>query len=262
MHGLLDSDLDHGDDGRNGNGDREISLGTATVLGIFFLIALVCAGFFGFGYTLGRRSNQADAPPAAAVSNSGSHPSKPSAGGPPSRSAATPSAEVAETPPAETAAPAKATAPPAPDTTKVEAAATQPQVPKKGTASVADFLAEAQPAPSKAAKPAASIAAKPAADTSAKTAKSAPKPATQASAPVNAGGASGNFMVQIAAVSTQEIADIELEALKKKGYNVVARRVPQDNFLHIQIGPFASRKEAEQMRDRVSADGFNAIIKP
>jgi DedD protein len=68
-------------------------------------------------------------------------------------------------------------------------------------------------------------------------------------------------MVQIAAVSTQEIADIELEALKKKGYNVVARRVPQDNFLHIQIGPFANRKEAEAMRDRVSADGFNAIIK-
>ncbi len=68
-------------------------------------------------------------------------------------------------------------------------------------------------------------------------------------------------MVQIAAVSTQEIADIELEALKKKGYNVVARRVPQDNFIHIQIGPFANRKEAEAMRDRVSADGFNAIIK-
>ena len=37
-------------------GDHEISLGTPTILGIFFALALVCAAFFGFGYTLGRRS--------------------------------------------------------------------------------------------------------------------------------------------------------------------------------------------------------------
>ena len=29
--------------------DREISLGTPTILGIFFVLALVCALFFGFG---------------------------------------------------------------------------------------------------------------------------------------------------------------------------------------------------------------------
>ncbi len=36
--------------------DREISLGTTTILGIFFALALICAVFFGFGYSMGRRS--------------------------------------------------------------------------------------------------------------------------------------------------------------------------------------------------------------
>jgi DedD protein len=43
--------------------EREISLGTATILGIFFALALICAAFFGFGYSLGRHA----APPAAPV---------------------------------------------------------------------------------------------------------------------------------------------------------------------------------------------------
>ncbi len=33
--------------------DREISLGTTTILGIFFALALLCAVFFGFGYSHG-----------------------------------------------------------------------------------------------------------------------------------------------------------------------------------------------------------------
>ena len=36
--------------------DREISLGTSTILGIFFGLALVCALFFALGYSMGRRS--------------------------------------------------------------------------------------------------------------------------------------------------------------------------------------------------------------
>ena len=38
--------------------EREISLGTTTILGIFFALALICAVFFGFGYSMGRRSAQ------------------------------------------------------------------------------------------------------------------------------------------------------------------------------------------------------------
>ena len=39
--------------------EREISLGLPAILGIFFALALVCACFFGFGYTMGRKLAQA-----------------------------------------------------------------------------------------------------------------------------------------------------------------------------------------------------------
>lgn len=42
----------------NSEGDHEISLGTSTILGIFFTLALICAVFFGFGYSMGKRSAQ------------------------------------------------------------------------------------------------------------------------------------------------------------------------------------------------------------
>jgi cell division septation protein DedD len=68
-------------------------------------------------------------------------------------------------------------------------------------------------------------------------------------------------MVQIAAVSSQDVADILLTSLRKKGYSVSVRHEPQDKLLHIQIGPFANRKDAEAMQQRVLSDGFNAIVK-
>jgi cell division septation protein DedD len=71
----------------------------------------------------------------------------------------------------------------------------------------------------------------------------------------------GAYMVQIAAVSSQEIADIELAALKKYGFDVVVRHEPQDQLLHIQVGPYATRKDAQAMQAIVLAHGFNAIVK-
>ena len=47
--------------------EREISLGASTLLGVFLLLALVCAVFFGFGYSMGRRSSVAAIPSADAV---------------------------------------------------------------------------------------------------------------------------------------------------------------------------------------------------
>jgi cell division septation protein DedD len=68
-------------------------------------------------------------------------------------------------------------------------------------------------------------------------------------------------MVQVAAVSSQDVADILISSLTKKGYNVAVHHEPQDKLLHVQIGPFADRKDADAMRQRVLADGFNAIVK-
>ena len=69
------------------------------------------------------------------------------------------------------------------------------------------------------------------------------------------------MVVQVAAVSHQEDANMLLAALKKKGYSVSIRQEPQDKLLHLQLGPFASKKEADAMRQRLLADGYNAIVK-
>jgi cell division septation protein DedD len=68
-------------------------------------------------------------------------------------------------------------------------------------------------------------------------------------------------MVQIAAVSRQEDADVLVAALKKRGYNVIVRNESRDSLLHVQIGPFATRDEAKAMRSKLLADGYNAILK-
>ena len=55
--GNRDHDLDdYTYDQHDQNQDREISLGTGTILGIFLALAVVCALFFGFGYAMGRKS--------------------------------------------------------------------------------------------------------------------------------------------------------------------------------------------------------------
>jgi cell division septation protein DedD len=52
-----------------------------------------------------------------------------------------------------------------------------------------------------------------------------------------------------------------MSALKGRGYSVSARTESQDKLIHIQIGPFTNRKDAEAMRQRLQGDGYNAIIK-
>jgi cell division septation protein DedD len=69
------------------------------------------------------------------------------------------------------------------------------------------------------------------------------------------------FTVQVAAVSHQEDADLLVAALKRKGYAVVSRTEPQDKLFHIQVGPFASKKDADAMRQHLAGDGYNAIVK-
>jgi DedD protein len=195
---------DEREDGRNSAPDREISLGIPTILGIFFALALVCAGFFGFGYSLGRKSGQNAAAAAGAAPTSPSLGVKPAAG--------------------------SVAGPPSP----FRAASAQPSA------------AVQMPAP---------VGVAPAGD------KTQPGIQPSATGTQPAISPTGTFMVQIAAVSSQDIADIETAALKKYGYDVVVRHEPQDQLLHVQIGPFATRKDAEAMRQNVLAHGFNAIVK-
>jgi cell division septation protein DedD len=68
-------------------------------------------------------------------------------------------------------------------------------------------------------------------------------------------------VVQVAAVSHKEDADMLAAALKRRGYSVSVRQMPQDKLLHVQVGPFATKKDADAMRQRLQADGYNAIVK-
>jgi len=73
---------------------------------------------------------------------------------------------------------------------------------------------------------------------------------------------SGGYVVQVAAVSKQQDADVLVNALRKKQYPVfVVNNQAGSKLFHVQVGPFAQLKDAEEMRSRLSADGYNAILK-
>ena len=74
-------------------------------------------------------------------------------------------------------------------------------------------------------------------------------------------GTASSFMVQVAAVSKQEDAEILVTALRKKQYPVFIANAAGDPLFHVQVGPFSDRKDAEAMRTRLSSDGYNAIVK-
>jgi DedD protein len=74
-------------------------------------------------------------------------------------------------------------------------------------------------------------------------------------------GAGGSFMVQVAAVSKQEDAEILVTALRKKQYPVFIANSAGDPLFHVQVGPFSEKKDAEAMRTRLAGDGYNAIVK-
>ena len=73
---------------------------------------------------------------------------------------------------------------------------------------------------------------------------------------------SPQWMVQIAAVAHREDAQVLAGALRRRGYAVTFRPDPADGLIHVRIGPFSSRREANLMRQRLLNDGYNAIMQP
>ena len=233
MNTLLNDERDHytddRDDDRAPARDREITLGTMTILGIFFALAVLCAAFFGFGYSTGRRQPTTVATtPNTALSGNYSGPAlKPSAGNTTDTTivSAKPSPEPV-TPDAIPAAPPK----PIPVTRNT------PEIdPADGAIVGVPMSGNLSPKPAAATPPAIATTPSPAAN--------------------------GTFMVQVAAVSHQEDADLLVTTLKRVHYNVAVHNEPQDKLLHVQIGPFTSRADAQAMRQRLLGDGFNAIVK-
>jgi cell division septation protein DedD len=200
----------------------EITLSTASLLGIFFGLVLICGVFFGFGYSMGRGTGQGAQ--AHAVENI---PASNPGDGDESASATQPPAAAPE----ETPANAKAASAPVVKPVVKEDAASEDDTPAK-------------PVPPANSKPTAL--------------KSVPAYVPPADAPASA---SGRPMVQIAAVARPEDAYVLVNALRQRGYSVVVHNEPQDKLLHVQVGPFADLTQANAMKQKLLADGYNAIIK-
>jgi cell division protein FtsN len=99
-------------------------------------------------------------------------------------------------------------------------------------------------------------AAEPKAANKATSAAPDPKPTAPA-------GASGAFVVQIAAVTREEDAAALAGALRKKSYSVFVVNNPavHDKFYHVQVGPFSTLQDAETMKTKLTGEGYNPIVK-
>jgi len=71
----------------------------------------------------------------------------------------------------------------------------------------------------------------------------------------------GTFVVQVAAVSHEEDAQLLVSALRAKGYPVNAHADSGDKFFHIQVGPYTNMKDAATAKQKLIADGYQPIIK-
>ena len=213
--------------------DTEITLGTGKLLGMFFALAVICALFFGLGFNLGRSSSPQPDPNVAAAAPTS--PTKGGEGKPPAARALgsipCPAGQIcSDSAATETTTPS--TVPPE----GVEAPATTASTAAGATSTTPATQANSDTAPTT-------------------TGTTTPPNANPATVP------STSFVVQVAAVSRREDADALTIALRKKNYPAFVVSDLPDKLYHIQVGPFDDRKAAMDARDKLSADGYNPIIK-
>jgi len=97
-----------------------------------------------------------------------------------------------------------------------------------------------------------------------KTPTSGPANASVQPASTNAATTSNgatSMVVEIMALSHESDADATLSALRRRGYNPAIKRGTEDSLLHLDLGPFPSRSDAEAVRQRLLQDGYDATIK-
>lgn len=204
--------------------DTEITLGTGKLLGIFFGLVVICAVFFTMGFLLGRGSTSTSASTTivSAVPTGGNPANKPSANN-------------SKTPEAQNCS----------DAANCPQAANGPDSSFYSSVTGKDASAGQQPVTLIVPK----------------TTNSSPEATNPSPDAETKTAANGSLMVQVAAVSKQEDADILVNALRKKEYPVFVANAPGDSLFHVQVGPFSDIKDAEAMRSRLAGDGYNAIVK-
>lgn len=193
--------------------EREITLSTGKLLGIFFALAIVCGVFFTMGYLLGKSTAAG-----GHTEITGAVPTGGSSAGKPSAANKTPETITQTCPPGSSDCAASST--------------------DSGSSSKTPDQSSKQPTQN----------------------SNAADPSGQAGTEVKT-GAGGSYMVQVAAVSKQEDADILRTALQKKQYPAFISSNAGDPLFHVQVGPFTDKKDADAMRTRLAGDGYNAIVK-
>lgn len=211
---------------------KELTFSNGAIFAMFFGLVLSWGLFFGLGFNLGSHKSSSSDKADASDSTSG------------------PTANFSNFKPAA-GSPAGGSSSPQPAPANTESL-TAPVVPPAHGASSSE--PEGQP-------PAPIVHAQETSNPAHETPAAAPAPPTSSSGTASGSTATGSFVVQVAAVSHQEDADLLMSALKGKGYAVIAHSEPQDKLVHIQVGPFSTKVAAEAMRQRLLGDGYNAFIK-
>jgi DedD protein len=235
--------------------DTEITLGVGRLLGLFFLLVAICGVFFSIGYSLGKSNAREQA-------LNDESPSQVLAAGPPAAGSAEPGAAK---PSAAVDSKSDATQPGQErgSATSARNSLTFYKAVQQGDGSTPAAAKESAPA----AVPAAPAATESPVVTVAQNAAPAKEAGGQAgvqpvshTAPVTG---AGTIVVQIAAVTREDDAVALAGALRKKDYNVFVVRNPavNDQFYHVQVGPFTTMKEAEAMKAKLVAEGYNPIVK-
>ena len=216
--------------------DAEVTLSWTALAGLGLGLFAICALCFGFGYMVGHRG-PAPAETAASTTPQGAPDQDPLQG---SGSVPKPSAT------AQAAVPPPVTV----NNSVAAAAGASPQTTAPGYGSNAQTGAAPSASSSPQVQPALGSNASNAAQTG-----SGPmvRPALPSSA---------TLMVQVAAVRNLEDASVLTTALRKRGYPVSEQREPGDGLIHVRVGPFTSQAEANQWRDKLLGDGYNAVVQP
>ena len=231
---IRDFSKDESEHLESGN-DTELILGGGTLLVLGGGLLLLCTVCFGLGYLVGHRSPSESA--IAVAPSSGSKAlaapirsgSKPGAGG-----------QAEAQPQTHTSADVSANA---------SADSTPPSQSVSTVETGSQGFSQAQ--------------VKPALDARARPALGGDSNASQSSSTMQVQPAMTQvqgWMVQIAAISHTEDAEVLVDALRKRGYKVTARRDVGDSLIHVQTGPFATRNDANAMRQKLLNDGYNAIV--
>jgi len=241
MRGYFDEDEPEPEQPRR---DRELTLGTGALLGLVAVLLLVCGLCFALGDAVG---HHASAPSAAANVPTPAPEQEPLQ---PNDSIPKPSASQQPVAPAP-----QADEPPANPEPGTPAAGENPTTTQQNPG-------DSEPGGSSTGSPAAKAPGsakpvQPALPAAGNTAPEGQAPNVHAALPAPA-----KLMVQIAAVANPEDANVLVAALRKRGYSVTAMREPADGLIHVRIGPFNSRDEANRWRDKLLGDGYNAVVQP